>query len=213
MANLTAASESHKQEISLQDVEDVVKSIGLQIKPEQVGEWHEIIASVQKSIDIVNSLPDYFPEVNTDKYPRLNGKKEGPLSGVSLCLKDNIAVKDVPMLLGTDMFTVYVPKTDATLLTRLLEAGGAIEGKAVCENLSVCASSFSAATGPVENPYAAVYTTGGSSSGCGHLVGVGEVMLASAVTKVDPSVSPRVTAVSWVWSQLGVSFLGPMWRP
>ena len=60
-------------------------------------------------------------------------------------------------------------------MTRLLEAGATIEGKAVCENLSLCASSFSAATGPVENPYAHGYACGGSSSGCGHLVGAGKV--------------------------------------
>jgi amidase len=59
----------------------------------------------------------------------------------------------------------------SAVVTRILKAGGTILGKAVCENLSLCASSFSAATGPVENPYAEGYTTGGSSSGCGHLVG------------------------------------------
>lgn len=57
------------------------------------------------------------------------------------------------------------------VVTRILEAGGTILGKAVCENLSLCASSFSASTGPVDNPYAEGFTTGGSSSGCGHLVG------------------------------------------
>ena len=31
-----------------------------------------------------------------------------------MALKDNIAVKDVPMLFGTDMFTEYVPDVDAS---------------------------------------------------------------------------------------------------
>jgi amidase len=61
------------------------------------------------------------------------------------------------------------------VVTRILEAGGTIVGKAVCEDLSLCASSFSAATGPVENPYMEGYTAGGSSSGCGSLVGGGIV--------------------------------------
>jgi amidase len=145
MATLTAASESHKQRISAQDVQDAAKSIGVSLKPEQVKEWHEIIASVQESIDIVDSLPDYFPEVDTTTFPRLHvhrpapeenegnawawratieGRKEGPLAGISFCLKDNITVKDVPMLLGTDMFTDYVPKTDASKSNVLLEAYG-----------------------------------------------------------------------------------------
>lgn len=135
MATLTAASDSHKQRISAESIQNAAQNVGLQLKPEELTDWHEIIASVQESIDIVDSIPDYFPEVDLATYPRQNvhrptaednegnawawkakieGKAGGPLSGVSFCLKDNIAVKDVPMLLGTDVFTDYVPKTDAS---------------------------------------------------------------------------------------------------
>lgn len=61
--------------------------------------------------------------------------------------KDNVAVKGVPCLLGTDIFDDWVPNTDATIVTRILEAGGIINGKAVCENLSLWGVSCSAATG------------------------------------------------------------------
>ncbi|KAH8884204.1 Glutamyl-tRNA amidotransferase subunit A [Thozetella sp. PMI_491] len=200
MATLTAATSNHKEKITPAQVSDALAGVNLTLPPSHLSQWHEIIASVQESIEMVASLPDYFPEVDIERYPRqemhwptaeenegnawawktkiegANAREGGGLlSGVTLCLKDNIAVKDVPMLLGTDMFTDYVPAMDATIVTRLLDAGATILGKAVCENLSLCASSFSAATGPVENPYAAGYTTGGSSSGCGHLVGAGKV--------------------------------------
>ncbi|KAH6974447.1 amidase signature domain-containing protein [Ilyonectria sp. MPI-CAGE-AT-0026] len=196
MATLTTASDSNKTIVTVEKISHVLDKIGISLTPDESVQWHDIIASVQESIEIVQDLPDYFPPVDLDKYPRINvhrprthenegnawawkshiqGKAGGPLSGVTFCLKDNITVKDVPMLLGTDMFTDYTPQTDATLVTRILEAGGTILGKAVCENLSLCASSFSAATGPVENPYAVGYTTGGSSSGCGYLVGSGKV--------------------------------------
>jgi Asp-tRNA(Asn)/Glu-tRNA(Gln) amidotransferase A subunit family amidase len=33
---------------------------------------------------------------------------------MSIALKDNIAVKDVPMLFGTDIFADYVPDVDAS---------------------------------------------------------------------------------------------------
>jgi amidase len=59
---------------------------------------------------------------------------------------------------------------DATIVTRIIEAGGVIEGKAVCENLSTSAASFTAGTGPVNNPYAKGYSAGGSSSGTANLV-------------------------------------------
>ena len=67
---------------------------------------------------------------------------------------------------------------DATVVTRVLEAGATVEGKAVCENLCHSATSHSAATGTVENPRAKGYSSGGSSSGCGVLVARGEVDMA-----------------------------------
>jgi amidase len=82
----------------------------------------------------------------------------GLLAGRTICLKvsalsamlmsqDTIAVKGVPCLLGTDMIKDWVPSTDATITTRILEAGGVITGKGVCENLCLWGLSNSAATG------------------------------------------------------------------
>lgn len=98
---------------------------------------------------------------------------EGLLSGKTVALKDCIAVKDVPMLLGTNFFQDYIPNTDAVLVTRMLRAGATIAGKATCENLCHSATSHSAATGTVQNPYARGYASGGSSSGTAVLVSLG----------------------------------------
>jgi amidase len=59
------------------------------------------------------------------------------------------------------------------VVSRILNAGGIITGKAVCENLSRGAVSSTAATGPVHNPYARGYSVGGSSSGTAALVASG----------------------------------------
>ena len=83
----------------------------------------------------------------------------------------------VPCLLGTSTFTDWVPQTDATVVTRVLAAGATVSGKAVCENLSRGAVSATAATGPVDNPYAVGYSAGGSSSGTAALVASGAVDL------------------------------------
>lgn len=99
------------------------------------------------------------------------------LKGKTLCIKDNICVAGVPCLIGTDTFTGWVPRMDATVVSRIVEAGGIITGKAVCENLSTSAASFTAASGPVDNPYAKGYSAGGSSSGTANLVAKGEVDL------------------------------------
>ncbi|ORX90686.1 putative amidase [Clohesyomyces aquaticus] len=93
------------------------------------------------------------------------------LKGKTVCLKDNIAMAGVPCLLGTSTFTDWIPKTNATVITRILLHGGTITGKAVCENLSRGAVSCTAASGPVDNPYAKGYSAKGSSSGTAALVG------------------------------------------
>lgn len=143
-------------------------------------------------------LLDYVPPVDQDRFPRKDvhfpNKEQNPhgawawkcsivdkhenagkLKGKTFVLKDNIAVKDVPMLLGTNFIKDYVPDCDATVTTRILEAGGQILGKAVCENLCHSATSHSSGTGVVENPLAKGYSSGGSSSGSGVLVALGEV--------------------------------------
>lgn len=97
------------------------------------------------------------------------------LESKTFCLKDNIAMAQVPCLLGTESFTGWIPKTDATVVTRILSHGGTISGKAVCENLSRGAVSSTAATGPVHNPFAKGYSAGGSSSGTAALIGAGVV--------------------------------------
>lgn len=99
---------------------------------------------------------------------------DGALAGKTIVLKDNISVKDVPSLLGTEFITGFVPDLDATVVTRILQAGGHITGKAVCENLCHSATSHSAGTGKVDNPFAIGYSAGGSSSGSGVLVALGE---------------------------------------
>lgn len=102
----------------------------------------------------------------------------GLLENKTIAIKDNIAIKDVPMLLGTAFIQDYVPDTDATCVTRLLQAGAHIKGKSVCENMCHSATSSSSATGHVHNPFATGYSSGGSSSGSAALVASRDVDMA-----------------------------------
>ena len=77
------------------------------------------------------------------------------------------------MLLGTDFFKDYTPNADATVVTRMLKQGATISGKSTCENLCHSATSHTAGTGVVHNPYASGYASGGSSSGSAVLVALG----------------------------------------
>ncbi|TYJ55532.1 hypothetical protein B9479_003804 [Cryptococcus floricola] len=150
----------------------------------------------------VEYMDDYVPNVDEERFPRKDvrwvergesGNESGAwawqcdvrdqtqkasaglLEGKTVCLKDNMTLKGVPCLIGTSVIQDWTPSTDATVATRVLEAGGIIKGKAVCENLSLWGASCSAATGPVPNPHAAEYSVAGSSSGSAFLVATSAV--------------------------------------
>lgn len=50
----------------------------------------------------------------------------GLLAGKKVALKDNICLAGVPCEFGTKVFEDWVPKTDATVVTRVLEAGAVV---------------------------------------------------------------------------------------
>jgi amidase len=82
------------------------------------------------------------------------------------------------MMNGSRVVEGYVPRQDATVVTRLLDAGATIAGKAVCEDLCFSGGSHTSRTGPVHNPWDRSRTAGGSSSGSAALVAAGQVDLA-----------------------------------
>lgn len=108
----------------------------------------------------------------------IKGAASGPLAGKTVAIKDNVCVAGVPMMNGSSVLEGYVPEIDATVVTRILDAGGTILGKAVCENLCFSGGSHTSATGPVRNPHDPSRSAGGSSSGSAALVAVGEVDIA-----------------------------------
>jgi amidase len=102
----------------------------------------------------------------------------GPLAGKRVVLKDNISLAGVPLQNGSAVLEGFVPEIDATVVTRLLDAGAEIVGKAVCENFCLSGGSHTSFPEPVRNPHDPAYMAGGSSSGCAVLVSTAEADLA-----------------------------------
>ena len=103
---------------------------------------------------------------------------QGPLSGKRVVLKDNVSLAGVPLHNGSAVLEGYVPEIDATIVTRLLDAGAEIVGKAVCENFCLSGGSHTSFPEPVRNPHDPAYMAGGSSSGSAVLVATDEADLA-----------------------------------
>ena len=123
----------------------------------------------------------------------VEGATDGPLKGKRIVLKDTTCLAGVPMMNGTAALEGYVPDIDATIATRILDAGGTIVGKAACEDLCFSGGSHTNHLAPARNPHDPTHSTGGSSSGSAALVALGEVDMA---TGGDQGGSVRIPA-SW----------------
>ena len=120
--------------------------------------------------NVLDKLPDELPPVT---YPRAPGRRpppednpygawyvkteiagaaSGKLAGKTVALKDNICLAGVPMMNGAATLEGYVPDIDATVATRILDAGGSIVGKTVCEYFCFSGGSHTSSTGPVHAP-------------------------------------------------------------
>ncbi|MEM7469380.1 MAG: amidase family protein [Pseudomonadota bacterium] len=103
---------------------------------------------------------------------------DGVLSGKSIAVKDNIFVAGVPVSNGSSFLQDHIADYDATVVTRILNAGGNIIGKSNCEYFCLSGGSATSSHGVVENPRRAGYSTAGSSSGSAALVAGGYVDMA-----------------------------------
>jgi amidase len=110
----------------------------------------------------------------------VKGAATGPLAGRTIGLKDHIAVAGVPMTLGSHFMDGYTPDFDATVVTRLLDAGATIVGKTNMEDFSFGGPGVAGVGdfGRPLNPHNHDHVTGGSSSGSGAGVASGQIDIA-----------------------------------
>jgi amidase len=177
-------------------LKEIADAVGLALTESDIASF---LALMKPSIDgynVVDALPDNLPPVKYPRTPgvrpqpgenthnawyvktRVAGASDGKLKGKTVVLKDNVMLAGVPMMNGASTLEGYTPEVDATIVTRILDAGGTIVGKAHCESYCLSGGSHTNATGPVHNPYKMGYSAGGSSSGSAVLVALGEVDMA-----------------------------------
>jgi aspartyl-tRNA(Asn)/glutamyl-tRNA(Gln) amidotransferase subunit A len=96
------------------------------------------------------------------------GEPLGPLDGVPITLKDNVALAGTPSPLGTAAFADAPPAAaDSPPAARVREAGCVILGKTTMPDFGMLASGVSSLHGTTRNPWDLTRNTAGSSSGAG----------------------------------------------
>jgi amidase len=183
------------------DVEEVVSvaaSMGIHLGPdeavlyrtyllEQLSALDEFVQSrIEEPAPPMHSTlrrPAYKPGPGEDPLNawlwlcNIAGAPGGVLAGKTVSYKDHIAIAGVPMSFGSFALDGFTPDFDATVVTRVLQAGGTVIGKNVMNGLS---GGFGTGGGfgdygrPL-NPHNHEHVTGGSSSGSGAAVAAGQV--------------------------------------
>jgi amidase len=101
------------------------------------------------------------------------GEIKGPLHGVPITIKDNIDAAGLICTGGTKGRASFIPKQDATVVTRMRNAGAILLGKTNLPELALAFETDNLIYGRTNNPYDLSCTPGGSSGGEAAIIAAG----------------------------------------
>lgn len=137
------------------------------------------IARVERVNPKLNAIVTFLPERALAEAKKLDralarrGAKAGPLAGLPIAYKDNVATKGIRTTRGSPIFKDHVPAEDHVIVERLSAAGAITLGKTNLPEFAAGSHTFNAVFGATLNPYDPGKTCGGSSGGAAVAVACG----------------------------------------
>ena len=121
---------------------------------------------------------DLLAQATASDQRRAEGKPLSQLDGVPIAIKDDIVTKDTLTTAGSQMLATYKPPYDATVVTKLQEAGLIIIGKTNMDEFNAGTTTESSIFQLTVNPHDGHKIAGGSSGGAAAAVSAGFVPFA-----------------------------------
>lgn len=133
----------------------------------------ELVAHYLRRLNDVNQKLNAFVLVNESVLAEAKfldqkiAKNEnvGPLAGLPIGIKDMLCTKGLRTTAGSKMLENFIPPYDATVVSRLKEAGALVLGKQNQDEFAMGSSNETSFWGPTKNPWALDRVPGGSSGG------------------------------------------------
>ena len=146
----------------------------------------ELVTAALEQIAATDDQLNAFPVVKAEEAlasaraadaETAGGRRRGPLHGVPVGVKDNIAVSGWVATCGSPILAENVTDYDAAVVERLREAGAIVLGKNNMHEWALAGSCTYSVFGPTHNPWNTDYITGGSSGGSAAAVAAGQAFL------------------------------------
>ena len=166
------------------DLQKMAAASRFRLSPEELVDFQALMPAMFETLDALDRMPlaetplkypnrdaGSRPDPKSDPFNAIirrcsvKGATTGKLAGKRIGIKDNISVAGVPMTCGSSVMEGYVPTADATLVTRILDAGGSIVAKLNLDNFAFAGAGDTSSFGPTRNPHNPDFLAGGSSGG------------------------------------------------
>jgi aspartyl-tRNA(Asn)/glutamyl-tRNA(Gln) amidotransferase subunit A len=129
-----------------------------------------VLATIEAAEPVLHALYAYDPDraraaAKESEARWRTGTPLGPVDGIPLTLKENIATKGTPVPLGTSATTLVPATDDAPAAARVRESGAVLLGKTTMPDYGMLTSGLSSFHTASRNPWDTTRTPGGSSAG------------------------------------------------
>lgn len=120
---------------------------------------------------------DALAQAEASDKRRSKGSPLSPLDGIPVSIKDIICQEGQQLTCGSRILEKYISPYDATVITKLKEAGAVLWGRLNLDEFAMGSSNENSAYKPVSNPWNTDFVPGGSSGGSAASVSAGETIL------------------------------------
>ncbi|MBR72352.1 MAG: Asp-tRNA(Asn)/Glu-tRNA(Gln) amidotransferase GatCAB subunit A [Rhodospirillaceae bacterium] len=181
---------------TIEHLQKISNDFSLNLSLDDLNNHREAMHGAIENLRRIDDLPSPTLDVNYPRTPghrpqpeenpynawywrtNIKGAPKGILNGYEVGIKDMVSVAGVPMMNGARAIEGFTPTIDATIVTRILDAGADIVGKTACADFSFSGGGHTSAYGPIKNPRKPTHSPGGSSKGSAVALAAGDVPLA-----------------------------------